>query len=828
MGPVLELRGITKSYPGVVALKGVDFSLASGEVHALVGENGSGKSTMIKIISGVIHPDDGTMLLAGSPVRFASPAQAREAGIATVHQELAIVPGFDAASNVFLGREPTVSSLLVDWQALYESTARVLAELEIDIPPTRLVDGLNLAQKQLIEIARAVSQNARVLLLDEPTAALPRKDVQRLFEIIRRCKERGVAVLYVSHRLEEVQEIADRVTVLRDGQVAGSLTARQATIEEIIRLMVGREIRELARERRPADEPAGAALEVKDLTKAGAFQGVTFSVKPGEIVGIAGLVGCGRSELAACLAGAAKPDRGEILINGVPLHDYNPSTAQQSGIGFVPADRRKDGLATLLSVAENITASSLGRLQGFLGTINPRKLLDEAAGFVKNLSIKAQPSQKVETLSGGNQQKVVLAKSLCHGSTVLVCDEPTRGVDVATRREIYSLLESLSKQGKSAVVSSSDLDELLAVCDRILVMRHGEIVSEFNVATSSKSEVLASVLGKGEEPSGRGAEEAAQRPGYRTPLFSLVTGVPALLGLLVIYFSLTAPGFASASNIDSLCRQISILLLTATAQTYALVTGGIDLSINGVIPLASMALGIGAQLTGSVAFGLLAALAVGLAIGSTNGYLVARWNVEPFIVTLGTMSIGRGLALLSRGGEPISGLPPWFGGLAYGSALGVPAPLLAVLPVTIASWIFLSRAKLGWHLQAVGSNESAARLCGVNAFLCKFLGYFVAGLLSAFAAIILSARLMSCQPIIGSGAYLEALAAAILGGVSVAGGRVNPIRLVSGVLLVGILSNGLNIARVGAYPQLVIMGTVLVAALVMDRIRRAEQARLSA
>ncbi len=493
--PVLEAREISKRFPGVVALERVSLDVFPGEILAVVGENGAGKSTLMKILSGALQPDEGAIFLDGRPVRFVNPRQALAHGIGIIYQELSVIDALSVGENVFLGRLPERAGMpgTVDWPRLWRASAEVLQRVGAPFDPRTPVRELSVAQKQLVEIARALSQDVRVLILDEPTSSLSLQETERLFEILRGLRAQGVAIIYISHRLEEVFALADRVTVLRDGRVVGTLPISEATREGLIRMMVGRDLSAYYREVRSS--PGAARLEVRNLARSGVLHGVSLTVRAGEIVGLAGLVGSGRTELARCLFGVDPVDAGEILIDGNPVTINNPQDAVRHGIVLVPEDRKLQGLVLILSVRENIALPVLHRLARF-GFPSHRRERELAQSFVERLRIRT-PSleQRVLNLSGGNQQKVVLARALATQPKVLILDEPTRGIDVGAKAEVHALIAELAEAGMAILLISSELPEVLSMSHRVLVMSGGRIVAEFPREEATEERVLAAATG---------------------------------------------------------------------------------------------------------------------------------------------------------------------------------------------------------------------------------------------------------------------------------------------------------------------------------------------
>jgi ABC-type sugar transport system ATPase subunit len=499
MAPILELRDITKTFPGVRALDGVHFDVRVGEVHALLGENGAGKSTLIKIVSGVYQPDEGELLVNGEPVRFASPLDAQAAGIATIYQELLLFPELTVAENIFMGHPPRGRLGGIDWSAMRSQAAEILASLEIhDLDVTRSVGSLSVGNRQRVEIAKALSHDARLLIMDEPTAALTESDVERLFRIVRLLRERNVGVIYISHRLEEVFELADRVTVLRDGGFVGTKAVADTTKDGLIAMMVGRTIDNLFPKQ--AVTPGAPVLTVKGLTRLPTTRSVDLEVRAGEIVGLAGLVGAGRSELAQAIFGITPADAGEILLEGKPVRIKSPGQAKELGIAYVPEDRGHQGLVRPMTVRENMSMAVLHRLvRGpFLDRAAENAL---AAENIERFNVRAGGrEQVVNELSGGNQQKIVLGKWLASAPKLLIMDEPTRGIDVGAKAEIHRLMSELAAKGLAILMISSELPEILGMSDRILVMRDGRIVAEFDRADATQP-LIAHAMMASEEAS---------------------------------------------------------------------------------------------------------------------------------------------------------------------------------------------------------------------------------------------------------------------------------------------------------------------------------------
>jgi rhamnose transport system ATP-binding protein len=496
-GPILELDDAAKSYGAVHALRHGNIVLRPGEVRALVGENGAGKSTLVKLLGGVVRLDDGRMLVDGDAVDFHSPTEARDAGIAVIYQEPTLFPDLSVAENVVMGGHPLGALRRIDRRKMHDEVQALLDRLGVRLDAERPVRGLSIADQQIVEIAKALSFDARVLIMDEPTAALSGPAVERLFGVVRTLRDRGAAVLFISHRLEEVFALCDTVTVMRDGEVVHDAPTSSLTPGEVVRRMVGRELSALF----PKEETEIGApvLQVHRLTHEGVFTDVSFEVRAGEIVALAGLVGAGRSEVARAIFGIDRADAGHVEVDGVRLPNHRPLAAMRAGVGFVPEDRRQQGLVMELSIARNATLTRMGALSrgGLIRSRAERRL---ASDWAKRLQLKFHRlDDPVGFLSGGNQQKVVLAKWLATEPKVLIVDEPTRGIDVGTKAEVHRLLSELAGRGVAVLMISSELPEVLGMADRVLVMHEGRLTGELARAEADEEAVMRLATGQIEE-----------------------------------------------------------------------------------------------------------------------------------------------------------------------------------------------------------------------------------------------------------------------------------------------------------------------------------------
>lgn len=488
---LLRIEGIRKTFPGVVALDGVDFDLRRGEVHVLLGENGAGKSTLIKTLSGACTPDAGRILAGGEEVHIKSAQDSERLGIATIYQEFVLVPDLSVAENIFLGRQPRRFGM-VDRKRMEADAEELLARVGVNVSPRARVRELGIARRQMVEIAKALSLDARVLIMDEPTAVLTTEEVERLFAIVRQLRADGVGVVFITHHLEEIAALGDRVTVIRDGRTVGQVPASTAE-DELVRLMVGRPIEQ--QYPRETAEAGAALLTVEGLTRDGVFHDVSFEVRAGEVVGIAGLVGAGRTEVVRAVFGADPYDEGTVKAGGAAVKPHDVNAAMAAGIGLVPEDRKGQGLVLDASVEENLGLVTM-RQATRAGLVDLGRQREAAARIAKRLGVRmAGPGQQARTLSGGNQQKVVIGKWLLADTRVLILDEPTRGIDVGAKVEIYRLVNELTAAGAAVLMISSDLPEVLGMSDRVLVMAQGRIAGELPAGEATQDAVMALAVG---------------------------------------------------------------------------------------------------------------------------------------------------------------------------------------------------------------------------------------------------------------------------------------------------------------------------------------------
>ncbi len=821
----LQLRGITKRYHGVAALESVDFDLGPGEIHALVGENGAGKSTLVKIIGGAVWSNSGGIYLGDRELRLRSPHEALASGIAVIHQDPHVIPSLTVAENLYAGHIAVRRWLgvpLVDRRAILDGAREILGRLGVRLDPHRLVRTLWAAERQIVEIGKALVRRARFLIMDEPTASLEPAEVKALLELMAKLRASGSGIVLVSHKVDEVMAIADRVTVLRDGRRIASKPVRELASRELVRLIVGSDLRDM--ERHSGHKPGVEQLSVR--VRLGS-EPVEIRLGRGEIVSVTGLMGGGASDLIAAVGGALPAAIEMARVNGAAASLRHPAEALARGVGMIPEDR-KDALIPTLSVAENIALCCLNRVSRW-GFLSRRRMAALAGRFADDLGIKTPGLwAKVRELSGGNQQKVILGRLLASGANVLAVDEPTHGVDISARAEIHRLLAGYACDGGSILMSSADFPEVLELSDRIVVLRHGEMAGEFSRATATAAGLLSCAAGmtssnppydETHPTSGRPQRPLQPAPARRPQIARVQLLRPLALVALVTALAFLNEHFLTLGNIRNVLLQVSVLAIVSIGMTFVIVAGAFDLSVGSVVALS----GSMAALT-MVEYGLMAGIAaglgVGLVLGLINGELIAGLGVSPFIATLGTLVIARGLALAVTGGSIVSDLPSSFAVLGSGVIWGIPVPVLLALLAFAAGGVLLGGTPFGLRVYAVGGNRDAAHLAGIRVGRVLVACFTICGTLAALGGLIVAARVQSGQPTVGVFMELYAIAAVVLGGASLRGGEGNMVQTLLGVLLIGFLQNGLNLMNVHSYWQQVILGLVFIAAAGLEWLRR--------
>jgi ribose transport system ATP-binding protein len=817
---VLSVSGVDKRFPGVHALKQVSFDCRSGEIHGLVGENGAGKSTLMRVLSGVYRPDSGSIRVRGREVALTSPRVAHDLGIAMVYQDTRLVGELEVAQNIWLEREPG-SAVFIDRAEMERRSSAILGRLGVDLDLRRKVRELSVSERQIVEIARALTAEPVVLILDEPTSSLDPAEIERLIGILRGLRATGTGIVFISHRLTEVLRLTDRITVMKDGGIVSTIENNGITQDLLVSLMVGRQL-SLAFPPRTGDS-GPTRLEVKKLSCFGSFDDVSFTVAAGEIVGLGGIQGNGQRELVRALFGLL-PATGDIRINGAPIDLNSPSQAVRAGIVYVPGDRRAEGLFIPHSVRRNIAIPHLRTWSKF-GIILPERETSAVRETIDRLQVRTPSAgQPVGLLSGGNQQKVMFGRWLLAKPELYLFEEPTQGVDVATKLELYRVVRRLADEGAAVLLLSSDLLELIGLCDRIVVFARGRVVDRVAAAEMTEERIVGSAI-----KSSSGGEPAVDvsasngfraKPRGRSSTFLLAIrrygGAGLLLCLIVLLGSYTASQtryFLTERNLGNLLLEIAPLALVAIGQTAVILIGGIDLSVGPLISLttAVASYALVSNSSGGIASGVALCLAVGVIVGALNGFIILRLGIPDLISTLSTFSIVTGLALTVRP-SPGGSVSETFAD-AMTLRIG-PVPVIGALAIIlgIAGEIFLLRGRIGTRLYAIGSNIEAAFIAGIRVGRVRFLAYLFCGLMAALAGLVIAARIGSGDPQSGSQFTLASITAVVVGGTSIFGGRGTMIGTLLGAVFVVLMQNSLNQLHVTAYYQYIWTGTLMLLA----------------
>ncbi len=821
----LVLSGISKSFGGIQALKGVDLELRSGEIHALVGENGAGKSTLIKIAGGVFPPDEGSILIDGKQVRFSDPRDAQLHGIVVIHQTPNLCQHLSVAENILLGHLPTQCGI-VQWKKAFQMASELVAQLGVSLPLNEPVRNLSASQQQLVALARALSLQAKWLILDEPTASLSHSEVERLFSILRQLKVQGVGILFVSHRLEEVLEISDRITVLRDGEKVATIPTDNATRERLIELMVGKTPAPVAQEKGSLERlglgEVVPLLQLQNVSVDGFVKGVNLTIHKGEVVGLFGLVGAGRSELAQAIVGLRRIDGGRVFWKGKQVRFRTLKEALRAGIAYLPEDRLQQSLLQSRSIRENIGLPNLAQFSR-CGVIDEQVEREAAQKQAENLRVKmATVEQPARELSGGNQQKVALAKWLLTNPELLILDEPTHGIDVATKAEIHRLILEWKQRGKTILLISSELEELQRLSDRIVVMRQGEIVGEFK-PSAPQAQILEAAFKQFDRKAERLIERKPKRWASLGRIFSRELSLLLFIGLVAISVGLKNPAFITAEHWLTLVQESAPMLIGAVAIAMVILSGNLDLSVGSVLGACAMAAGHAAKAEVPLPFVVLIALGLGAAIGIVNGSLVTKLSIPSIIVTLGMMGIVRGTMIVLTKGYWVIGLPESFRWIGTGKILGAPVPIWIAMATLMLGWFLLSRTRWGRDLYAIGNNPEAARLAGIPVRRRIFSVFLVCGTLIGLASLVYAARFPVVQSETGKGFELDVITAAVFGGVNIFGGSGSVIGAALGAFAVTVLHSALTFMQLAGEWDKFALGGLILLSIAIDSIRQRRQ-----
>ncbi len=820
--PVMILRGIRKAFGPVQALNGVDLDVRPGEIHAIVGENGAGKSTLIAIAAGVLQADEGSITLAGQQITAPHASALREAGISVAFQHPALAPDLTVLENLQL-----VSSALSGPQGRAEAE-RLLREVATDelwTPLDRRVAELSLAQMHVVEIARALATKPKVIFFDEPTEPFQQAEVRKLFELIKSLRQKGLAIIYVSHRLPEVKELADTISVIRDGQIIDNRAAHSISDAEIVTLIAGRPLGQVFPDK--ATATGEVVLETHGLSGPG-FHNVDFTAHAGEVVGLAGVEGEGQREFIRALAGVGEHSEGTLTVKGHALHGHHPSGAmRRAGVGFVPDDRHAEGLFLTLSVRENLGIGSLDRMSRN-GLIDRRAETTVGDDMSRRLRIKT-PSldASVADLSGGNQQKVVIGREMAAAPRILLVDEPTKGVDVGARAEIYHRLRELADQGLAVILCSSDGIELEGMCDRVLIFARGQIVKELSGddvtdAMITEANLTATVSRSVRRPG------VQQRERWREVLASDHFPAAILAVLTAIILAGTGalnPFFLSDFNIQTMLAFLAIVTFISVAQMVAVLVGAIDLSVGAlaglVVVLASFLVPIDAGPVQVIA-GIVAILVCTTAFGLLQGWLATGMRIPPIVVTLAAFVGLQGVSLALR---PTAGgqISDSISNVAQFPVVGIPLGMIFALIVVAAFEWVLYRHALGRNVRAVGSSPLASERLGINRKRTVLFAFGLSGLLTGIGGLMLAGQVGIGSPATGIDYTLMSITAVVLGGASVAGGRGSIICTLMGATLVQVISSASSFTNSDSSVHYVVLGLVTLLAAIFFSVARLRQ-----
>src|SRR5580692_1428906 len=847
--PVLKLEGITKRYGGVTALANVDFACSLGTIHAVIGENGAGKSSLMKIIAGVIRPDEGRIYLDETLVNFASPADAARHGIACIFQELSLLPDLSVSDNIFIAKPPKRFGL-IDRRRQRERAGEILREIGCpDIHPAERVKDLPLSRQQMVEIAKALVRQPRLIIMDKATSALTAKDVEQLYRVIRQLRDRGLAILYISHRMQEIAALADICSVFRNGRHIDTFPMSTRTTAEIIPLMIGRAMNRAypskpasertangISERTKAESPSPvSALQMTSLSWERVLNGISLAVEKGEIVGLGGLDGQGQSELLLSLFGVLRGIDGKVLINGMQASIDHPRQAKASNVrmALIPEDRKTQGLLLPMSIRDNLVLAAAPDLSnhGVIDSAKERVAIGEA---VEKLQIKVNDlDAPVRTLSGGNQQKVVIGKWLMKEPRILLLNDPTRGIDVGTKQEMYRLLRDLSQAGMAILFYSTDQEELIGMCDRVVVCYGGKLIRELKGTDLNEHNLITAALNLSEEfvrsgSSGVISERAgggslskwtAFRRFWRWNVGPLTAFL--VFGIMFLLFSVKQQNGLSVNVLTSLSNKGVVLALVAMAQTLVVLTGGFDLSAGMILTMASCLASV--VVNGSpahVALGVVWVLVSGLAAGAMNATVIVFGRIQPIIATLATGAIYFGIALLLRpspGGEVSE---DFSNALTYDLG-GIPTRSLLLVGILVFVWWPFRNSVLGRNCYAVGSAEGAAYMSGLSIGRSRFAAYSLAGLLAAAGGLALSLISLSGEASASQGGFytLNSIAAVAIGGTSLFGGSGGMIGSILGAFILRTISDLLFVFNAPALWQPLFQGAILLGAVCLGGLR---------
>ena len=822
--PAIELSGITKRFGPVDVLSNVDLSLYPGRVHSLAGENGAGKSTLVKILGGIYQPDAGRILRDGAETTITDAADARRQGIAVIHQHPAVFPDLSVAENVFVGRQPRGVSG-IDWTAMTRRAQELLSQLQIDIDPGVPVKLLSIAERQAVEIAKALSIDAKVLVMDEPTSTISSREVDRLFEIVEHLKAQGVAILFISHFIDEILGLGDEVTILRSGKRVMTGPTADLTPAQTVRHMIGTEPSAFfPKEEARIGEPV---VSVSGLSGAGFVQEVSFEVRAGEILGFFGLVGAGRSEVAQMLFGITPPDQGEIRLNNQVVRLRSSRDAMRRGISLVPEDRHQQGLVLPFPIRANETLPILRRLANGLGLVDRVKENAIAQRVTEQMRVVASGvEQATNTLSGGNQQKVLIGKWLIPEPRVLILDQPTRGVDVGAKAEIHRIISNLAAQGLAVILISDDAQEVIGMADRILVFRGGRIVAESGRASFDREEMLLEAAQAaregGEEREAEEGEDNRGRRRERSPAQGWVSklmrirelGLVVALLLIGLGITVREPRFLDGANLEQVALSATLVCIVALGEALVIIARQIDLSVGAMVATSAFVAADWLQQNpnGSIWVVFLIGGLVGGLLGAFNALLVTGFRIPAIVATLGTLAMYRGGVIVLAGGRQISAtvLPDSYGAIARAHFAGVPVLVWLALGLTIGFGLAARFTRIGRNIYALGSNQESAKFAGINERGHVALLFVLSGVLCGLVGVLWGARFGTVDAVIAPELHFQAISAVVVGGVSIFGGSGSVYGAALGAIIFAVLQNGIQLLGINRFWLQAVLGAAIV------------------
>ncbi len=825
--PLFVLHHIHKHFGGAPALRDATLEICPGEIHGLVGENGAGKSTLINIATGVLRADGGRILLSGEDCVFTSPRQAAAGGIAVVHQEADLFAQLSLAENMLLERGLIRNRWgLIDWRAVHREASENLAVLGERFDVRAPAAGLSVGRRMVAGIAAAVAQQTRVLFLDEPTASLTMREIESLFTRLRGLRDQGVAIVYVSHRLEEVLDICDRVTIMRDGETVAAHPKAKLTLDQIVSAMVGREM--VCSTARRNSTSGDVLLRVETAQdREGAFRDISLDIHTGEIVGMYGFVGAGRSEFAQAMFGLRALVNGTVVIDGVRLRPGSTRRAIRAGLAYLPEDRLVQGVFGGHSVRANASVAALRALSrcSWISARRERELVENVSTAMHVRA--ASTEQPVATLSGGNQQKVVFGRWQATHPRVLLLDEPTRGVDVGAKAEIHRLIREQADAGAAVLLISSDLPEIMAMSDRVAVMAEGRIAGIFDPDADNEATIAAAAVPRA------AADQDTDTSSTRllaTHLMRLREGglLVFILALAVVMGVFGPAQFSSAQNFLSILSHAALPAIVAQGAILIICAGGIDISVGAMMGLVSAMAGLAANAGAPPLVCLGLAMFAGCALSLLNGATALAARIHPIIVTLAGLSIYRGFMHILMGGQEVQDFPAAYRALADGAILGIPKLCYYVIVVTLLAHLFMNHTLTGRRVLALGNSESAARLIGISKARITLLVFAISGALVGLVAVLNAGYYGKVQANTGEGLELRAIAAAVIGGTNILGGRGSPVGGLLGAFLVAMVYNMLVLLEVSAFWQDLFVGGLILIAVSADVTLQRKLTRASA